>query len=335
MIYPNFIKEGSTIGVGAPSSGIVEELKVNRLNRAIKNLEDKCFLIQETKDVRTDYKGCSAKSEVRAEELASLFLNKNIQMIICAAGGEFLLTMLSFFDFSVVKNNPKWIQGYSDATGLLYVITTNLDIATIYASNFGEFGMVPWHESLDNNLEILKGNLVLQESFLKYEEYEESKTEFFSYNLVHDVKWEVINGKKALIKGRLIGGCIDVLRELFGTRFDKTKEFLEKYKDDGIVWYFDNCELSSEDLIRVLWKFKDNGYFKYTKGIIFGRSGTYKSNLGISFYEAINGSLKDLGVPIVVDADLGHVAPRMTLINGAIVEISVEDKKGKVKFSLE
>ena len=38
--------------------------------------------------------------------------------------------------------------------------------------------------------------------------------------------------------------------------FDKTKDFINMYKDDGIIWYFDNCEFSSEQLIRTLWKLK-------------------------------------------------------------------------------
>ena len=29
----------------------------------------------------------------------------------------------------------------------------------------------------------------------------------------------------------MIGGCIDILRDLFGTRFDHTKEFINKYKN--------------------------------------------------------------------------------------------------------
>ena len=47
-------------------------------------------------------------------------------------------------------------EGYSDPTGLHYTITTRLDIATIYGSNFCEFGMNPWHKSLEDNLKILE-----------------------------------------------------------------------------------------------------------------------------------------------------------------------------------
>ena len=167
--------------------------------------------------------------------------------------------MLSKFNFNVVKDNPKWLQGFSDPTGLLFTITTNLDIATIYGDSFKTFGMNPWHESLENNLEILKGNLITQKSFKKYEkEYQTFIKGDEPYNLTKKVKWENLNNEKEInIKGRMIGGCLDIINDLFGTRFDKTKEFIEKYKDDGIIWYFDNCELSMEETIRVLWKMNE------------------------------------------------------------------------------
>ena len=37
----------------------------------------------------------------------------------------------------------------------------------------------------------------------------------------------------------------------------------ERVREDGTIWYFDNCELSQEDLIRTLWKFNELDYFKY------------------------------------------------------------------------
>lgn len=244
--------------------------------------------------------------------------------------------MLSEVDFNAIKDNPKWLQGYSDPTGLLFTITTNLDIATIYADNFKTFGMEPWHKSLENNLEILKGNIIEQTSFSKYEEDKKLITGLEPFNLTRKVYWKNLNNEDTLnIKGRIIGGCLDLITELFGTRFDNTKAFLEKYKDDGIIWYFDVCELSSESLIRTLWKLKDNGYFKYTKGILFSRVYACNSYYDITYEEAIYESLKDLNIPIIINADIGHVSPRMTIINGAIATITSSKGKGKIKFTLK
>ena len=335
MIYPQFLKAKDVIGITAPSDGIVEEPDIFRLETAIKNFESLGFKIKETKDVRTSNKGKSAPSNIQAQELEELFLDKEVKSIICSGGGDFLLEMLSEVNFEIIKNNPKWLQGYSDPTGLLYTITTNLDIATIYADNFKSFGMKDLHKSLINNIEILKGNIIEQESFEKYESKRPDRIiGNENYNLDSDVKWEILNGDYINIKGRIIGGCIDILTELFGTRFDKTKDFIETYKQDGIIWYFDNCELTSESLIRTLWKFKDNGWFKYSKGILFGRSGIEQSCYGISFKEAVERVLADLNIPIIINTDVGHVSPRMTFINGAIANIESKNGKGKISFEL-
>lgn len=336
MIYPQFLKENDTIGITAPSDGVTEEIDIYRLNNAIKKFEQLNYKVKETPSVRKSEKGKSAPSKIQAKELEDLFKDKDVKLIICAGGGDFLLEMLSEVNLETVKKNPKWLQGYSDPTGLLYTITTNLDIATIYADNFKGFGMENWHKSLENNLEILKGNLITQESF---EKYESTKAERIigneGYNLDTNVKWENLNSKEINITGRMIGGCIDILSELFGTRFDKTKDFIQRYKEDGIVWYFDNCELTSESLIRTLWKFKDNGWFKYSNGIIFGRSGLEQSCYDISFKEAIIRCLGDLNIPIIINADVGHVSPRMAIINGAICNCYSKDGKGQITFKLK
>ena len=336
MIYPEFLKEHDTIGVTAPSDGITDEVKLKRLDNAIKNFEDRSFIIKETPNVRCSVKGRSSSSKERAEELERLYKDDNVKTIITSGGGDFLLEMLSELDFNVIKDNPKWLQGYSNPTGLLFTITTNLDIATVYSDNFKTFGMEPWHKSLENNLEILKGNIIEQTSFSKYEEDKKLITGLEPFNLTKKVYWKNLNNEEVInIKGRIIGGCLDLITELFGTRFDNTKAFLEKYKDDGIIWYFDVCELSSESLIRTLWKLKDNGYFKYTKGILFSRVYACNSYYDITYEEAIYESLKDLNIPIIINADIGHVSPRMTIINGAIATITSSKGKGKIKFTLK
>lgn len=336
MIYPKFLSKNDTIGITAPSDGITEKTDIIRLNNAISQFEKRGYKIKETPDVRTSTLGKSASSKIQARELESLYQDERTKGIICAGGGDFLLEMLSEVNFDIIKNNPKWLQGYSDPTGLLYTITTNLDIATIYADNFKSFGMEKWHKSLENNLKILEGNLILQESFDKYESTRSDKiTGKEGYNLDKEVKWENLNKEEINVTGRMIGGCLDILTEIFGTRFDKTKEFIERYKNDGIVWYLENCEMTSESIIRTLWKFKDNGWFENTNGIIFGRSGFEQSSYGISFKDAVIRVLGDLNIPIIFNADIGHVSPRMTIINGAMCKVISKDGKGKITFELK
>ena len=62
--------------------------------------------------------------------------------------------------------------------------------------------------------------------------------------------------------------------------------------------------------------------------------GTVCSSLfETSFEDTVISVLGDLGVPIVIDADIGHVGPRITVINGAVADIGCSNGKGNIRFS--
>ena len=337
MIYPNFLKKGDLIEVPAPSDGSKSEQDINRYNNAKMNLEKKGYKIELSKNIINSINARSADAVTRAKELNKMF-ESNSNILMCASGGEFLVETLPFIDFSKLANNPKWIVGFSDPTGLLFTITTKYDIATMYGNNFKSYGAEKLHKSLEDNLKILEGNLIEQESYEKYEEERLEKiTGLEGYNLTQKVQWKTLSGKEEKIKGRIIGGCIDIITELLGTRYDNINNFIEKYKEDGIIWYFDNCELFLEELIRLMWKFEELGYFKYTKGIIWGRNGVEMSHTYNSMEETLRDSsvLTKLNVPVMYDTDISHKGPSMTIINGAIAEITCKDGKGSVKFELK
>ena len=220
---------------------------------------------------------------------------------------------------------------------MLYPITTKCDIATVYGQNFTSFGSETLHQSQLDFLEIIKGNLKEEHNYDLYEnEYVEKKTGLENYNLTEKVYWKTLDDEPVTIKGRIIGGCFDIISTLAGTKYDGINDFNEKYKNDGIIWYFDNCELSKEETIRVLWKMNELGYFKYTKGIVFGRFGVDVSCYDYDVKSCLEDSiLKGLNIPVIYDADISHKAPCLTIVNGAISEINVKDGKAKVLFKYE
>lgn len=336
MIYPKFIKNGDLIGVPAPSDGAYCDEYVTRFKNAKVNLENRGYKVQLSKNIFHSEKGRSSDAISRAKEINDMFEN-NTNAMICAAGGEFLVEALTYIDFNKLVQNPKWIVGFSDPTTLLFPITTKYDIATMYGNNLKTMGAQEWHKSLEENLEILQGNLIIQNSYELYQnERAETLTGLEGYNLTDKVYWKTIDGKETVIEGRIIGGCLDIITELAGTKYDGTKEFNKKYKDDGIIWYFDNCELSKETLIRTLWKLNEMEYFKYTKGIIFGRNGQEVSYNYETMEEALKDSvLSKLNIPIIYDADISHKGPSMTIINGAIATVHCKGGKGSIKFELK
>jgi muramoyltetrapeptide carboxypeptidase LdcA involved in peptidoglycan recycling len=339
MIYPKWLLRGDKIGVTATSEGFVEEIDIVRLECAVRHFENLGFPVIETNNVRNNEKGRSSSGKVRSEEFLKLISNPEVGVVIAASGGDYLMEMLPFIDYKVMEENPKWVQGYSDTTGLTFTITTNLDIASLYSYNFGTFGMENWHNSLENNIRILEGKLMEQASFPRFQDgFRKRITGLEEFDLDQEVYWKNIipdqssPSKEIKIKGRALGGCLDVLLNLVGTRFDHTNAFIEKYKEDGILWFLESFDLNSEALARGLWQLKEAGWFRYAKGFIFGRPAMFHSAFDISYEEAVLSVLRELKLPIILDVDIGHKPPQITMINGAITFVQSKNGKGIITF---
>ena len=138
------------------------------------------------------------------------------------------------------------------------------------------------------------------------------------------------------MKGRLIGGCLDVLCMLAGTKYDHVKEFAERYRDDGLIWFLESCDLNVMGIRRALWQLSHAGWFAHAEGFLIGRPLCFGQELmGLDQYGAVTGALGGYGVPIVMDADFGHLPPAMPLISGSLAEVTVKGQKMKVKMELK
>lgn len=334
MIFPTFLKQGDTIGVTAPSDGNKKEIDFIRLDSAKQKLFEKGMKVIETEHVRTSIKGRSCDAKTRAKELMSLFLNPEVKAIISAKGGDFLCEMLLYLDWDEIQKNPKWVQGYSDNTGLLFLLTTICNISSIYGNNFNDFGMEHWHESVKNNVQILQGNLIEQHSFDFFEDgFFDKITGLEGYVLEVPVKWKSAREEQdILLEGRLLGGCLDVLLNLVGTKFDCVKKYIHQYKEPTI-WFLESFDLNSEELVRGLWQLREAGWFEEAAGFIFGRPCMFESFTDTTYEEAVLASLDMLNVPIILDADIGHKAPQFTMINGAFAKIKYKKGKGSITYA--
>ena len=326
MIYPEFLKNNDTIGICAPSAGMGR--KPEEFEESLRVFDSRGYKIKETASVRVNSnRGGSATK--RAKEFHELIEDKNVDMVFFAAGGDYMLEMLPYVDFNKVKENPKWMCGMSDPTNLLFTTTTNCDIATLYGFNSGGMKL---KEEKDQKVcfEYLNGNLVKQKSFKKYITCEEHYSGVKRKK--HDVKW--ISKKDYKLSGRCIGGCLEVIDKLMGTNLDKTNEFLEKYKEDGFIWYLDVFSHSSYQFYLTLLQMKMAGYFKYCKGVLVGRVAFPRiEDPKMNYIQAAD---KVLGkIPHIMEMDIGHTSPGMMMINGAMIDVECKDGKGSISFRLE
>ena len=127
----------------------------------------------------------------------------------------------------------------------------------------------------------------------------------------------------------------DLIKNILGTKFDKTKDFIEKYKEDGIVWFFDIFESSTPELVRTMWQMKNAGYFEYCKGILVGRSLFLREEYGIDLPKAFKQGLDGLNIPVIYDMDIGHVAPQLPIIIGGKINVTSSKGKGTLESYLD
>jgi muramoyltetrapeptide carboxypeptidase LdcA involved in peptidoglycan recycling len=135
------------------------------------------------------------------------------------------------------------------------------------------------------------------------------------------------------VTGRLIGGCIDVIDEVIGTSYVDLMGFADKYKNDGLIWFFDNFELTPMGLMYSMNRLKQMGLFKHAKAVIIGRTCFTGDATDDDYLEQLERVFGDMDVPLIWNADIGHTRPSFTLVNGAIGHLEFED--GYAELSME
>jgi len=336
--YPKPLKTAGTIGITAPSSGVPEALHPI-LTGGIEQFKRRGFKVEVGKTPWTQEKAASAEVSLRASELNSMLQNPDIDSIIPPWGGEILMEILPLIEWEQIQ--PKWVLGYSDTSTLLFAITVITGIATAHGTNLVDLRSNEWDETTKRVMDVLmgtEGDTIIQTSSEKYQsEWNHDKEPNpYVYELDTPTNWKTLDGKPLQMEGRLLGGCIDTLQNLVGTPYADIKAYQEKYvKNEKILWYFENCEMSATDFYRSLLQLYYAGWFEQSSGIIFGRTPAGEEVEGFTTMDAMERLSQLTGLPIAYDADIGHMPPQITLVNGAKAVVKVENGQASVKMELK
>lgn len=321
-----------TIGITATSSGVGTE-QHSILEQAIDRQKQNGFNVVTGETAWTQELAKSAPAKKRADEFMEMMNNPEIDLIIPPWGGELLIETLEFLDFKKIK--PKWVLGYSDLSVLLLAITLKTGIATAHGTNIVDLRGEESDETTGRWLPVLKtasGETVVQQSSSLYQkEWNHLDPSPVVFHLTEPTSWKTVSGTAEAFSGRLLGGCIDVIRNLTGTPFGDVQAFREEHiPGEQVIWYLENCEMSVVDLKRSLTGMKYAGWFENCSGIVFGRSAANDPVEGYTVEQMYHDLAEELDLPIAYDIDLGHVPPQITFVNGAYAEIKVADGKGTV-----
>lgn len=346
MRYPDFLEDKQTIGLIAPSFGCASEPYKSCMDAAIKRFRDMGYTVVEGPNCRKEEGiGISSSPENCGSELTDFYLDDRSNVLFTCGGGELMCETIDYVDFDRLKDaKSKWYMGYSDNTNFTFLSNILLDTAAIYGPSIGSFGMSRLHQCHQDVMDIVTGKKLTVSGYDTYEieSLKSSDNPYASYNLTEKKILKIFEGTVEVnsnveFEGRLTGGCLDCLSTLVGTKYDKVDLFNEKYQSEGVIWFLEACDLNLMSIRRSLWNLDRAGWFKNAAGFIIGRPlAAYKTQMmGLDEYNAVYGILGKYNVPIIFDADIGHISPTIPLISGAYAQVLADNSNFTVKHILK
>ena len=321
-IKPFHLEKGDTIGIVSPSSTIKPFPR--RLRRGIKALRRLGLQIKLGKYTTSSFGHNSGTPQQRAEDIMRFFEDGEVRGIICSTGGWTSNALLPLLDYQLIRKNPKVFCGFSDITALNLAIFKKAGVITFNGPTvlptFGEFGgpdkfTIKWFKKA-----------LFETKPIGILEFPNEYTEEILWWDKEDNRKRVTkpsDGPKCVYPGTaegiLIGGNLSTLCILGGTQY--FPDF-----SNAILFLEDEGE-STSSTERNLTYLEQLGVFKKIKGLIYGRPFNLKVD---SKDRTLFDILEDFGqrykIPIIMDVDIGHTSPMITLPIGVKTIINSELK---------
>ncbi len=286
------LKFGDTIGLVSPAGSE----STNNIRNSICFLENLGFKVKAGEHIYDKY-GYLAGSDVnRAHDFMNMFLDKDVNMVLCVRGGYGTMRILPLIDFSIITKNPKIFGGFSDITTLLNTIAIKCNLITFHSpmcnSDFSD------EPTLKNFLYTIMN---------AYKPYTIENPKGFNIKCFSKIPF---------VEGQLLGGNLSLICSTLGTPYEiDTKDKILFIEDVGEEPYKIDRMLTQLILCNKL---------QQCKGLVLGQFtnctlDNYKRSLTLE--EVINDRILSLNKPTLINFQCGHSYPKLTIPIGAQVKL--------------
>jgi muramoyltetrapeptide carboxypeptidase len=337
--YPAPLRPGDRIGVTSPSSGIDESMR-DRLRVAIDVVRERGYEVV-VGDCMDGTRHVSAPAAARAAELTSMLTDPSIRAVVPPWGGETAIDLVPLLDWEALgAAEPTWLVGYSDMSTIITPFSLLTGVATVHGNNLMDtpyrppVGLLSWLDIVA----LTPGETFTQVPPGRYRDkgWVDYRTDPGVDEFVLDAegRWSRLDGSGDLeVEGRLIGGCIETLCNLAGTRYADVSAFARQHAPDGLLVYVEAAGDDAATICRNLHGMRLNGFFDDARAVLVGRTSAPATG-GFTQQEAVLDALGGLGVPIIADVECGHVAPYLPIVNGAHGRLVLTDDRNELTQTL-
>lgn len=291
LIIPPALVEGDLIAIVTPSSDAPNA----NFDRMVEIIEQQGFRAYIGSHAQGHYGTYSGTARQRFEDLRDALMNPEVKAIICTRGGYGAVHLLADLDTLPLRDNPKWIVGFSDISAL-HALMNSHGVASLH----GPMGINLRYHGDDISASCQAMFDILSGSHPTYE------IEPHRFN------------REGTTTGRLVGGNLAVIDGLVSTPFDVLKP--------GTVLFIEDVAEPVYKIERQLYKLKLNGVLENLAGLIVGDFTETEGDANYRSMETmIHEMVKDYDYPVAFGVPAGHARVNIPLILGSPILMDVSD----------
>ena len=301
LLKPSRLKAGDTIGLVAPASPLLSFQDIARAARVLSRLG---FKVAEGDHIRRRHGFLAGEDSQRADDIESMFADKNVSGIFALRGGYGSTRLLELLDWELIAANPKVLLGHSDLTALLNAVYRRTGMVTFWGPLAGyDLG----RSSSPFKLKWLKAVVCDNRPTLRLPKGPRGR------------RWRIIR-KAAPVEGPLVGGNLSLICSLIGTPFDLDTR--------GALLFLEDVDEEPYRIDRMLVQLSMAGKLTQAVGILIGKCVNCEPQGRMRYSFRLNQVLQDrlgnLDIPVVYGAAIGHEKDKITLPIGVRARLDTE-----------
>ena len=335
-----------TVGIVSLSAGVLgESFAKHELDIGMKRLADYGLNVRFLPHALAGIEYIKDHPEDRAADLLAAFRDPEIDMILCALGGDDTYRLAPYlFEHgeleAAASGTDKIFLGFSDTT-VNHMMLHKAGVKTFYGQSFLSDVCEPDREMLPYTRryfeELIETGTI--RTVTPSDTWYESRMDFSPKQIgvplpAHpDTGFELLQGSSRF-SGKILGGCIDTLFDFFdGGRYADMPVLCQKYglfpsAEDwkGKILLLEPSEeyMPPEKYRRALEHFKAAGVFGAVSGVLVGKPMDWKYEA--EYKAALTDVIGDSSLPVVCNINIGHALPRCIIPFGvdAVVDVNAQ-----------
>lgn len=288
VLTPQPLRRGDRIAIVSPAGIIKPQLVYN----CLPVLADRGWVPYVGENTFNREGTYAGSDEERYEDLANAFLDPDTRAIICARGGYGCVHLLEQLDRLPLRDDPKWVVGYSDISAL-HALMTRKGIKSIHAPMTKHIAQFSGQDG---------------DSLMLFSELEGATPDL-------EVEGSQFN-RPGRAEGLLVGGNLAVVAGLVSTPFDVIRP--------GRILFIEDIAEPIYKIERILYTLRLSGVLGSLAGLIVGQFTDYAPDRNSqSMEEMISRMVAPFDFPVAYNFPIGHVDHNVPMICSSTVRLEV------------